>query len=85
MKIEHLDHLVLTVKNVAITCDFYHTILGMEVQVFGKDRKALRFGNQKINLHQSGMEIEPKAAYPTPGSADFCFVTLNLLKNYCPF
>jgi len=47
----------------------------MEVITFGEGRKALRFGNQKINLHQAEKEFEPKAAQPTPGSADLCFLT----------
>jgi catechol 2,3-dioxygenase-like lactoylglutathione lyase family enzyme len=47
----------------------------MEVIEFGSGRKALLFGNQKINLHQKGKEFEPKAATPTPGSADLCFIS----------
>jgi catechol 2,3-dioxygenase-like lactoylglutathione lyase family enzyme len=75
MKISHLDHLVLTVKNIETTADFYQRTLGLEKQTFGEDRVALKFGNQKINLHQAGKELEPKAQTPTPGSADLCFVT----------
>lgn len=74
MKINRLDHLVLTVKDVEATCSFYQT-LGMEVVTFGNGRKALCFGAQKINLHQQGHEFEPKAERPTPGSADLCFIT----------
>jgi catechol 2,3-dioxygenase-like lactoylglutathione lyase family enzyme len=74
MKIDRLDHLVLTVADVQRTCDFYTRVLGMEVVTFGAGRKALTFGNQKINLHQQGMEFEPKAFRPTPGSGDLCFV-----------
>ena len=72
--IECLDHLVLTVRDLEITCRFYADVLGMEVVTFGKGRKALRFGQQKINLHQAGQEFEPKAERPTPGSADLCFL-----------
>jgi catechol 2,3-dioxygenase-like lactoylglutathione lyase family enzyme len=75
MKIERLDHLVLTVKNIATTCEFYVAVLGMEVVTFGDNRKALRFGSQKINLHEMGTEFELKACRPTPGSADLCFIT----------
>jgi catechol 2,3-dioxygenase-like lactoylglutathione lyase family enzyme len=75
MKINHLDHLVLTVKNIAITCRFYEAVLGMEVVTFGDNRKALLCGSQKINLHEMGKEFEPKAHRPTPGSADLCFIT----------
>ena len=73
MKINRLDHLVLTVANLQATCDFYEQVLGMQVITFN-GRKALAFGNQKINLHEKGKEFEPKAQYPTPGSADLCFI-----------
>lgn len=75
MKIDSLDHLVLTVKDIDITASFYSKVLGMEVITFGEGRKALVFGSQKINLHQHGKEFEPKAEHPTPGSADLCFIT----------
>lgn len=75
MKISHLDHLVLTVASIENTCNFYQTVLGFEVITFKGDRKALQFGNQKINLHQQGKEFEPKALQPTPGSADLCFIS----------
>ena len=75
MQIEQLDHLVLTVKDIATTCDFYRRAMGMEVVTFdGGVRIALAWGTQKINLHQQGREWEPKAQYPTPGSADLCFI-----------
>jgi catechol 2,3-dioxygenase-like lactoylglutathione lyase family enzyme len=72
--IDRLDHLVLTVADIDKTVAFYTSVLGMELVTFG-ERKALRFGSQKINLHQAGKEFEPKAAHPTPGSADLCFMT----------
>src|SRR6185369_11424882 len=76
MRIDRLDHLVLTVANIEATCDFYARVLGMEVVTFGaNNRKALAFGEQKINLHQRGLEFEPKALHPTPGSSDLCFIT----------
>ena len=74
MKISHLDHLVLTVADIETTCQFYQSALNFEVITFGENRKALRFGTQKINLHQVGKEFEPKALRPTVGSADLCFV-----------
>jgi catechol 2,3-dioxygenase-like lactoylglutathione lyase family enzyme len=73
--IERLDHLVLTVKDINATCDFYSRVLGMQVVTFGEGREALSFGQQKINLHQAGKEFEPKAEKLTPGSADLCFIT----------
>jgi len=75
MKISHLDHLVLTVADIENTCNFYQTVLGFEVITFKGDRKALKFGHQKINLHQLSKEFEPKALQPTPGSADLCFIS----------
>jgi catechol 2,3-dioxygenase-like lactoylglutathione lyase family enzyme len=74
MKISHLDHLVLTVADIETTCQFYQSALNFEVITFGENRKALRFGTQKINLHEAGKEFEPKALRPTVGSADLCFV-----------
>jgi catechol 2,3-dioxygenase-like lactoylglutathione lyase family enzyme len=75
MKMDRLDHLVLTVKSIAATCEFYARVLGMDILTFGDNRKALAFGSQKINLHEFGKEVEPKAHRPTPGSADLCFIT----------
>lgn len=77
MKIERLDHFVLTVKDLEATIRFYTDILGMEVVEFGQNRKALTFGSQKINLHEAGKEFEPKAKSPTPGSGDFCMITVT--------
>ncbi len=73
--IERLDHLVLTVKDVAVTCEFYERVLGMKAVTFDAGRRALSFGTNKINLHQQGKEFEPKAHRPTPGSADLCLIT----------
>ncbi len=75
MKIERVDHFVLTVARIDATCEFYARVLGMEVVVFGDNRKALTFGAQKINLHEAGNEFEPKALAPTSGSGDFCLIT----------
>lgn len=75
IRVERIDHFVLTVADIAATCAFYETALGMAVVEFGNGRKALSFGGQKINLHQKGREFEPKARLPTGGSADFCLTT----------
>lgn len=75
MQIDHLDHLVLTVADIDETIAFYETVLGMAPVTFGAGRRALRFGRQRINLHQCGREFEPKARHPLPGSADLCFIT----------
>jgi len=81
MQIKGLDHLVLTVTDIGRTCEFYEQVLGMEHVVFGEGRHALVFGAQKINLHEAGREFEPKAAAPTPGSADLCFWTKTQLDS----
>lgn len=70
-----IDHIVLTVADTDRTIDFYTKILGMKAITFGEGRKALTFGNQKINLHQVGQEFKPHAHQPVCGSADICFVT----------
>ena len=75
MKVRSLDHLVLTVASIETTCAFYTRALGMDVEIFAEGRHALRFGDQKINLHQAGHEFEPKADRATPGSGDLCFLT----------
>jgi catechol 2,3-dioxygenase-like lactoylglutathione lyase family enzyme len=75
IKIDRLDHLVLTVRDIDVTCAFYTRVLGMTVEIFGaQKRTALKFGRQKINLHQAGREFEPKAKTPVPGSGDFCLI-----------
>ena len=75
MKVDRLDHLVLTVRHVEVTCDFYSRVLGMEVITFGGGRRALGFGRQKINLHAVESPISPHAKCPQPGSGDLCFIT----------
>ncbi|MCW8884608.1 MAG: VOC family protein [Motiliproteus sp.] len=81
MKLSQLDHLVLTVADIEPSVDFYCRVLGMEKIVFGEQRIALKFGQQKINLHQQGKEFEPKANHPTPGSADLCFLTDTPIRD----
>ena len=81
--ISSLDHLVLTVSDIDNTVDFYTRVLGMQKQVFGDNRVALKFGAQKFNLHQHGNEFEPKAHSPTPGSADICLITHLDIEQAC--
>ncbi|MEM7759045.1 MAG: VOC family protein [Cyanobacteria bacterium P01_A01_bin.40] len=81
MQISHLDHLVLTVRNIEDSCHFYTEILGIQEITFQGNRKALLFGNQKINLHQYQHEFNPKAQIPIPGSADLCFILEGNLEN----
>lgn len=75
LRVLRLDHVVLTVRDVARTIEFYERVLGMRAVTFGEGRRALAFGDQKLNLHQAGREFEPKAAAPAPGAIDVCFTT----------
>jgi catechol 2,3-dioxygenase-like lactoylglutathione lyase family enzyme len=79
VRIERLDHLVLTVVDLDRTVAFYEDVLGMRGVTFGDGRRALRFGEAKINLHPAGGEFDPKAARPTPGSADLCLISAEPL------
>jgi catechol 2,3-dioxygenase-like lactoylglutathione lyase family enzyme len=79
--IDRIDHLVLTVDDVEGAIAFYVDVLGMVEVTFGSGRKALTFGSSKINLHQRGREFEPKAASPTPGSADLCLIADDPLEE----
>jgi catechol 2,3-dioxygenase-like lactoylglutathione lyase family enzyme len=84
--IDHLDHLVLTTAKEAECVDFYTRVLGMRLESFiggtpPVERKAFKFGNQKINLHIQGKEFEPKADLPTPGSLDLCFIADRPLEK----
>ena len=74
MRIDRIDHLVLTVADVDTTIRWYEEVLGMKHERFGDGRSALRFGQQRINLHPSEGEIQPRATKPTEGSADICLV-----------
>jgi len=81
MNIERVDHVVLTVHDLDSTCEFYSRVFGMQVVTFEEDRKALQFGQQKLNLHAAGKEFEPKAVNATPGSGDLCFITKTPLEE----
>jgi len=74
MHVNRIDHLVLTVADIERTAEFYCRVLGMQRIEFAGGRVGLSFGTQKINLHQSGAEFEPKAKRVQPGSADLCFI-----------
>jgi catechol 2,3-dioxygenase-like lactoylglutathione lyase family enzyme len=84
--IDHLDHLVLTTFNEDACVDFYTRVMGMALESFvggtpPVTRKAFKFGNQKINLHVRGKEIEPKAHVPVPGALDLCFIAVVPLDD----
>lgn len=74
MRVNRIDHLVLTVADIPATVAFYQTVLGMQKIEFGEGRIALGFGRQKINLHRLGAEFEPHADRVQAGSADLCFI-----------
>lgn len=81
LTIQRIDHLVLTCRDLAATIRFYTEVLGMKEVTFGAGRKALAFGQQKINLHPAGQlaqgpagSVAAIAARPVPGSADLCLI-----------
>ena len=82
IKMERIDHFVMRVADVDATCEFYSKVLGMEVTTFGGEgerqynvqRKALRFGQHKINLHPDDSDWR-RARDPRCGGEDFCLIT----------
>jgi catechol 2,3-dioxygenase-like lactoylglutathione lyase family enzyme len=75
--IDHIDHIVLTTRDRAACIRFYSEVLGMKLESFRtptEERLALKFGNQKINLHEWGREFSPRAHVAVPGSLDLCFI-----------
>src|SRR5438309_11124553 len=85
MKVTTLDHLVLTVQDLDSTVDFYTRVLGMTVSAFAEGRLALKYGTQKINLHELGSEFQPNARRAQTGSADLCFLSEDGLENWMDF
>jgi catechol 2,3-dioxygenase-like lactoylglutathione lyase family enzyme len=81
MQITQIDHLVMTVHNIEASCDFYCRVLGMQVVEFADNRKALVFGNQKINLHEQGNAFEPRATKAAPGTIDLCLLTTTKMEQ----
>ena len=75
--IHHIDHIVLTTRDIAGCIRFYAEVLGMTLESFKtptETRQALKFGNQKINLHEWGKEFTPRAHVAAPGTLDLCFI-----------
>lgn len=79
MKIDRIDHIVLTVASVETTCEFYEHVLGFERHSPAGKPTSLHFGRQKINLHQADRTFDPKARCPTAGAADFCLIALETI------
>src|ERR1051326_828500 len=82
--IDHIDHIVLTTRDLAACIRFYTEALGMKLERFRtptEERLALKFGNQKINLHEWGREFEPRAHVAVPGSLDLCFIASEPLDD----
>ena len=79
--IDHLDHIVLTTARIEQCVEFYTRVLGMKLERFGEGRMALKFGGQKINLHEKGKEFEPKAPVALPGTLDVCFIASGPLED----
>jgi catechol 2,3-dioxygenase-like lactoylglutathione lyase family enzyme len=82
--IDHIDHIVLTTRDKEACIRFYTEVLGMKLERFRtptEERLALRFGSQKINLHEWGREFEPRAHVAVPGSLDLCFIAAVPLER----
>jgi catechol 2,3-dioxygenase-like lactoylglutathione lyase family enzyme len=79
--IDHLDHIVLTTARTEQCIDFYTRVLGMKLERFGEGRMALKFGGQKINLHEKGREFSPRATLAAPGTLDVCFIAAVPLND----
>jgi catechol 2,3-dioxygenase-like lactoylglutathione lyase family enzyme len=81
MRVDSLDHLVLTVASIEATATFYGRVLGMERREFAPGRVALHFGGQKLNLHETTRVVDSNVRHATPGSADLCFLTSAPLEE----
>src|SRR5688572_18981147 len=82
--IDHIDHIVLTTRDKAGCIRFYTEVLGMKLEKFRtptEERLALKFGTQKINLHEWGREFTPRAHVAVPGSLDLCFIASVSLQD----
>ena len=82
--IDHIDHVVLTTRDLPACLKFYCEVLGMQLEKFQtptETRLALRFGNQKINLHEWGREFTPRAHVAAPGTLDLCFIASVSLEE----
>jgi catechol 2,3-dioxygenase-like lactoylglutathione lyase family enzyme len=79
--IDRIDHVVLTTRDREGCVRFYRDVLGMTLETFGEGRSALRFGSQKINLHDWGREFTPRAHVAAPGTLDLCFIALVPLEE----
>ncbi|MDM0058864.1 VOC family protein [Variovorax fucosicus] len=78
-----IDHIVLTVRSLDVTCEFYARVLGFRRSDVQGQPTGLHFGQQKINVHETGRTFDPKAVHPTPGSADVCFITEQSIEEVC--
>lgn len=72
--VERIDHVVLNCRDVDVTADWYARVLGMRREVFGDNRLALVFGQQKLNVRPSGAQKWATGAVDAPGSLDLCFI-----------
>jgi catechol 2,3-dioxygenase-like lactoylglutathione lyase family enzyme len=82
--IDHIDHVVLTTRDISSCLRFYCEILGMKLEKFQtptETRMALKFGNQKINVHEWGREFTPRAHVAAPGTLDLCFIASVSLEQ----
>ena len=82
--IDHIDHVVLTTRDLSSCLHFYSEVLGMKLEKFQtptETRLALKFGSQKINVHEWGREFTPRAHVAAPGTLDLCFISAISLED----
>jgi catechol 2,3-dioxygenase-like lactoylglutathione lyase family enzyme len=82
--IDRIDHVVLTTRDLPACLRFYSEILGMKHETFQtptETRIALKFGKQKINVHEWGKEFVPRAHVAAPGTLDLCFIASTSLEE----
>ena len=87
MTIVRIDHIVLNCRNVEATAAWYERALGFTREVYTSpagpgDRIALKFGQSKFNLRQTGDASWVTCKVDAPGSLDLAFITEGSLKPF---
>lgn len=73
-RVTGLDHIVLSVRDVAATRAFYERVLGMASREERPGKYSLQFGANKISLQDAA--TSPAIARDTvPGSGNFCLLS----------
>jgi catechol 2,3-dioxygenase-like lactoylglutathione lyase family enzyme len=83
--IDRIDHIVMNCRDVETTASWYERALGLKREAYTSpaergERIALKFGQQKFNLRQTGSSAWVTCKVDAPGSLDLCFITEGSLK-----